>query len=187
MESGVRGNPGRNDREGTPSVRVVRLAAFIIGASALVPRPLQAATPSEIRSLRGLPGVEVVIENLTAELKELGLNAEQLRGDLQSRLREGGLRVLTPDTQVPGRPWLYVRIAALKSSNLPLVSYSVSAQVRQDVTLDRNPDLHVGGTTWEIDAAGLAGTGVLAGAVHDTIQTLADGFSTDFLAANNRP
>ncbi|MGD1149118.1 MAG: hypothetical protein ABR961_14350 [Thermoanaerobaculaceae bacterium] len=166
--------------------RAIWPAVVILGASAVLPRPLHAATPSEMRSLRGLPGVEVVFENLTEELQGLGLNAEVLRGEVESKLRDTGVRVLTAEDQASGRPWLYVRISALKSSNVPLVSYYVSAQLRQDVTLDRNPDLHVGGTTWEIGGGGLAGNGVIVEAVRGAVRELAEKFSTDFLAVNNR-
>jgi len=167
-------------------VRAIWPAAVILGASTVVSRPLHAATPSEVRSLRGLPGVEVVVENLTEEMQGSGLDADILRGEVQSRLRESGIRVLTAEDQTPGRPWLYVRISALKSSNVPLVSYYVSAQLRQDVTLDRNPDLHVGGTTWDIGAEGLAGNGVIVEAVRGSVRDLAEKFATDFLSVNNR-
>ncbi len=168
------------------SAHVISLAVSLLSASAVAPRPLHAATPSEVRSLRGLSGVEVVIENLTDEMQGLGLNAEQLRGEVQSRLQESGIRVLTADDQASGRPWLYVRISAFKSSNVPLVSYYVSAQLRQDVTLDRSPDLHLGAITWDVGAGGLAGVSVIVEAVRGTVQNLAEKFSTEFLTVNNR-
>ena len=72
------------------------------------------------------------------------------------------------------------------SSNVPLVSYYVSAQLRQDVTLDRSPDLHLGAITWDVGAGGLAGVSVIVEAVRGTVQNLAEKFSTEFLTVNNR-
>ena len=168
------------------SVRTISLAVIVLGASAVAPPRLHAATPSEVRSLRGLPGVEVVVENLTEDLQALGLSGEQLRGEVESRLRESGIRVLTSDDRAPGRPWLYFRVLALKSSNVPLVSFFVTVQLRQDVTLDRNPDFHVGASTWDLRAGGLAGVSAIVSALHTTTQDLVDRFSADFLTANTR-
>jgi hypothetical protein len=163
------------------------LSVILLGASSVAPAPAGAVTPSEVRSLRGASGVEVVVENLTDELQRLGLSAEQLGGEIQSRLRERGIRVLTAQDQAPGRPWLYVRVFALKSTNVPLVSYFVTFQVRQDATLDRAPDAHVAATTWDVGAVGLAGSAAIVSAVHDTTEQLADRFTRDFLAVNPKP
>jgi len=164
--------------------RVISSAVVILGTVSAAPRPLHAATPSEVRSLRGLSGVEVVIENLTEEERALGLKAEQLQGDVQSRLRESGIRVLTSDDRAPGRPWLYMRVFTLKSTSVPLVSFFVVAQLHQDATLERNPDSHLGATTWDAGAGGLAGLGAIAEAVSGTVRDLAEKFSGDFLAVN---
>ncbi len=164
--------------------RAIAAATAALCLLGWAPRPALAVTPSEVRSLRGLPGVEVVVENPADEGRALGLSAEQLQADVQARLRESGVRVLTADDRAPGRPWLYVRVSVLKSASLPVVSYYVVAQLRQDVTLDRNPDFRLGATTWDIGVGGLAGTSVFVGAVRDSALAVADRFSADFLTVN---
>jgi len=164
-------------------VRVIPLAVVLVLALA-ASSDLIAVTPSEARSLRGLSGVEVVIETLPDELRSAGLNADQLQADVQSHLRANQIRVLTSEDTAPGRPWLYLRLSVLKSSSVPLVSFYVGAQLRQDVTLERNPDFHLAATTWDAGAAGLAGTSALADAVRETVQSLAERFASEFQAVN---
>ncbi len=165
-------------------VRAISSTATVLLLLAAASRPARATTPSEVRSLRGLQGVEVVVENPTEEARGLGLSSEQLQGDIAKRLGESGVRVLTADDRAPGRPWLYVRVFVMKSSTLPLVVYYVAAQLRQDVILERNPDSRLGATTWDVGVGGLAGEPVFANAVRETVRTVADRFAEDFLAVN---
>jgi len=180
----------RDDPEEAPTVRapknarVIASAAVVLQLLAVAPLPVRATTPSEVRSLRGLQGVEVVVENPDDDARMLGLSSEQLQGDAVARLRDSGVRVLTADDRAPGRPWLYLRVFVLRSANLPIVSYYVTAQLRQDATLDRNPDLRLGATTWDVAVGGLAGTSAFAGAVRETVRTAADRFAADFLTVN---
>ncbi len=159
-------------------------AVALLVCAVVAPTRAHAVTPSEVRSLRGLTGVEVVVERLDQEIEGLGLSADQLRAAVRSRLQEGGVAVLTAENRPPGRPWLYVRVYALKSASAPLVSFFVSFQLRQDVTLDRNPDAHMGATTWDLGATGLAGLTAAASAMQELTQDLAARFVGDFLAAN---
>jgi len=164
--------------------RTISLAVIVLFAVTVATRRLNAATPSEVRSLRGLSGVEVVVETPAEELLAAGLSAEQLRGELQSRLQERGIRVLTSGDRAPGRPWLYFRTAAVKSSSTSILGYFVTVQLRQDVSLDRNPDSHCGASTWDASAGGFSTSDAAAVTVRHAAQDLADGFATDFAAAN---
>jgi hypothetical protein len=44
-------------------------------------------------TLRGLPGVEVIVEGLQPELERSGLTAARIRADVERRLRDGGVVV----------------------------------------------------------------------------------------------
>ncbi len=165
-------------------VRTIFLALIALCAATVAPRRLTAATPSEVRSLRGLPGVEVVVETPAEELIASALSAEQLRGEIQSRLQERGIRILTSGDRAPGRPWLYFRTVAVKSPSTPTLGYFVTVQLRQDVSLDRNPDSHCGASTWDASVGGFSTSDAIVAAVRNAAQDLADAFATDFAAAN---
>jgi len=166
------------------TIGTIPLVFVVLGAGALAPGAVRAATPSEVRSLRGLAGVEVVVENPTDELITLGLNTDQVRADVQSRLQERGVAVVTSSDRAPGRPWLYIRVFAVKSAGAPNLAYFVTAQLRQDVSLDRNPDSHCGASTWDASAGGFASPETVAPTVRNAAQDVADTFITDFLSAN---
>ena len=181
----VRPGGGKTVTACTP-IRPLFLAASVFGAALAAPCPMRAATPSEVRSLRALPGVEVVVENPSQELIGLGLNTEQARAEIQARLQERGVHILAEGDRPPGRPWLYFRMFAVKTEGVATLAYFVTAQLRQDVSLDRNPDSHLGASTWDASAGGLASAETIAATVRAAAQDLADTFLTDYLTANAR-
>src|SRR5262249_21610567 len=52
-----------------------------------------ADSPSDRATLRGLPGVHVIVEPLEPDIESLGLTKTQLQTDVELRLRQHGLRV----------------------------------------------------------------------------------------------
>ena len=81
-------------------------------------------------TLRGLNGVQVVIEALTPKMEEDGLAAKQLQTDVELRLRAAGIPVLSQAEALntKGMPYLYVNIRA-KSSDDGLYGYSVEVDL----------------------------------------------------------
>jgi hypothetical protein len=71
-----------------------------------------AAQESRRRSLRGLQGVEVVVEDMTSMANRYGLTRPQVQTDVEFRLHRAGIRVLTPDEvdSSPGGSHLYINI-----------------------------------------------------------------------------
>jgi hypothetical protein len=60
--------------------------------------------------LRGVPSMDVTIEALTSEALAGGLSMEQLRADVELRLRKSGVRVSKDAVS-----FLYVQITTLKT------------------------------------------------------------------------
>ena len=77
-------------------------------------------TKATRESLRGLTGVEVVVENVPPDLEPAGLTANQLRTDAELRLRKAGIRVLTREETLatPGVPYLYIRVTGLPERSM---------------------------------------------------------------------
>ena len=63
-------------------------------------------------TLRGLTDVSVLVEYLPDEIEREGLSREHLKRDIEVRLRQAGLRVLTilEIANSPGAPYLYVAV-----------------------------------------------------------------------------
>ena len=96
---------------------IVALACFALCAITVLG---QSEEVRKRETLRGLPGVCVVIEALGADIKKDGLTEEQLRTDVEVRLRRAGIRVLTLDEVKESsiKPSLLVEVTALKSDAL---------------------------------------------------------------------
>lgn len=94
--------------------------------------------------LKGLEGVEVLVEEVKDELENYNLTALQIQTDVEARLREAEIKVLSREEneriQPLRRPYLYVKI---NSRKLPwkreVVAYSVEIALKQLVTLPAQP------------------------------------------------
>jgi hypothetical protein len=75
------------------------------------------AVDSELsrKTLKGLTTLDVVIEELTPEAERDGVTKSQLQTDVELRLREAGLRVVSD-----GAASLYVNVSPLRLAGLSL-------------------------------------------------------------------
>jgi len=148
------------------------------------PKPTYAATQGA--TLRGLKGVEVLVESPQPHVERLGLTAEAVRIDTQLSLRQYGIKVLTHEDAVmtPGRPSLYILVAAAGAANeLPAVSGFVLVQVSQSVSLDRDPTVHCLAATWQKESWWTVGRSKVE-KVRDLTKDVVSIFINDYLAAN---
>jgi hypothetical protein len=94
-------------------------------------------TQESSETLRGVTPVYVVIEGITPELEQNGMNTKQLKKDVERQLRKAGIDVIT---KLEGREFaesfpagLYVRINSLKSgmlkSGFDIDYYAISISV----------------------------------------------------------
>jgi hypothetical protein len=136
-------------------------------------------------TLRGLPGVWVVVEKLPAELAQTGLTQGQVQTDAENRLRKAGIAILTQDEcwQTPGMPWLYITVALLKASTTTYAA-TIGAVLNQEIILTRNPQIKAFGATWDAGVhLGAIGAESLA-TVRESVGSLVEQFITDYQAVN---
>jgi len=102
-------------------------------------------------TLRGLKELSVLIEYLPDDVEREGLNREHLQHDLEGRLRQAGLHVLTISevANSPGAPYLYVAVYPITSPSVNVNAYAVTLTLKQLVQLSRNPTTELFATTWE--------------------------------------
>ncbi len=102
-------------------------------------------------TLRGLRDISVLIEYLPDDVEREGLNREHLQRDIEGRLRQAGLHVLTLSevANSPGAPYLYVAVYPITGPSVDLNAYAVALTLKQLVQLSRNPTTELFATTWE--------------------------------------
>ena len=102
-------------------------------------------------TLRGLKEISVLVEYLPDDVERAGLNREHLQRDIEVRLRQAGLHVLTISevANSPGAPYLYVAVYPITGPSLNSNAYEVALTLKQLVQLSRNPTTELFATTWE--------------------------------------
>jgi len=102
-------------------------------------------------TLRGLKEISVLIEYLPDDVEREGLNREQLQRDIEVRLRQAGLHVLTLSevANLTGAPYLYVAVYPIIGPSVNVNAYAVALTLKQLVQLSRNPTTELFATTWE--------------------------------------
>ena len=102
-------------------------------------------------TLRGLKEISVLVEYLPDDVEREGLNREHLQRDIEVRLRQAGLHVLTISevANSPGAPYLYVAVYPITGLSVTVNTYAVALTLKQLVQLSRNPNTELFATTWE--------------------------------------
>ena len=102
-------------------------------------------------TLRGLSEVSVLVEYLPDDIEREGLTREHLQRDIEVRLRQAGLHVLTISevANSPGAPYLYVAVYPIISPSVSFTAYAIALTLKQLVQLSRIPTTELFATTWE--------------------------------------
>lgn len=108
-------------------------------------------------ALRGLGGVYVMPENpLEEDAIRGGLSQDNIRSEVEGKLRQAGIRVLSREEweQAPGKPYLQVWPKVLKGGVLGGYIYHITVEFKQHVSLVRSPSIQVFGATWSVEHMG---------------------------------
>lgn len=136
------------------------------------------------QTLRGLSGVYVNVEevqpNIGMHAKRFGLAQDQLRADVERRLRERGIRVLSKDEWLvaPGRPVLYVCVNTHETERF-WYAYDIKIELQQMVRMEANPDVRTLATTWSVSMTGMTNVGKLQ-VIRDDVGVLVGKFIDAF-------
>lgn len=135
-----------------------------------------AFTADKRDTLRGLTELSVLVEYLPDEIEREGLNRDQLKQEIELRLRDTGLRVLTTaeTAKAPGAPYLYLIVYAVTGPSVSLHGYGVALVLKQLVQLSRQPATELFATTWEGPALpsvlGSPKAGEIRGKIFDAVE-----------------
>jgi len=107
------------------------------------------ANPDQRESLRGLPVVQVLIEDIRPDAQTDGLSQEAIRTAVELILRSSGIRVLTQSerSEMPSNPYLYVHVGTDKNSS-GQYSFNARVELHQAVSLVHRPQHTMLAPTW---------------------------------------
>jgi hypothetical protein len=136
-------------------------------------------------TLRGLPGVEVLVEPIDPELERAGLAPATIRANVERQLRTAGIRIYaTQDANPsPAKAYLYLQIAGV---SMPLGGYAlaVQAQVRQTLRSPVTQSAIVNAMSWDQQTVTLAQPGRGMESVYRDVQSLVGVFVQDWRAVH---
>jgi len=161
----------------------VLILAIVIGLSLVGGE--RRAEADERRPLAGLFGIKVVVEELNSDAERDGMTTAALQTNVEFRLRQAGIRVLTrvERYRTPGEPYLYLRFTSLNDRGL--YAYCVNLQLKEIVRLDRNPSVTTSAETWHATGAVVTvGARNLHTSFQRSVREVTDQFINAYLAAN---
>lgn len=168
--------------------RLEWLPSLMICSSLMLIAPCLADdSDSSRKTLRGLPGVLVAVDDLDQSTvrNNCPLDAAQLKTDAELRLRKGGISVLSAEqlAKSPGGPVLSINISC--TGNEEQSFSAVLVMVSQEVVLARDPNVHLYVTTWSASGGiGMIGIEALEKSTRDKLADQVDKFLNAYLAAN---
>jgi hypothetical protein len=110
--------------------------------------------PWERTTLKGIKQVAVLVEDVSSDISQEGLTSSQIRTDVESRLRQSGITVVSSSPD-----FLYVRVGTWKLPGSPVYAVSITIEFRQQVNLVRDSTIPMASTaTWGVDALGAFGS-----------------------------
>jgi hypothetical protein len=173
-------------RSGTYStnLRVVPLALVVAAAMAGAAHGQMFVTTGR-DTLRGLPGVEVVVEALQPELEQGGLTQAAIRAAVEARLRGKGIQVYASqkDNPSPAKPYLYVHVNALEIPRQDMYAVAVQVHLRQTLQSPVTESNVVNAMTWDLhNVIGVPAADL--GAVRGEIEAYVDRFIEDWTAVH---
>jgi hypothetical protein len=166
-------------------MRKIRFFLAVALPPCLLSRAVAADDEIARASLKGLHGVQVLVERLDP-LVEAGLTTGDIQTDVELKLRLAGIPVLSKQEMLatPGQPYLYVNVNVNSSATRDLWPDHIEIQLNQNVTLARSPEpLVVGATTWSTGSVGAVFKQNLR-SLRDGVKDQVDRFINAYLAVN---
>ena len=160
--------------------------AVLVLVAAFVSPTLARDLPGERESLVGLEGVYVLVEEMSSREEQAGLARSTLQTDVEVKLRQTGIRVLTETEGLvaPGSPFLHLHVKTVGLGEERLFyGIVIRLQLVQAVVLARNRTIGLHAPTWESSGVGVTGAKLLY-RMRENVRDQVDEFINAYLAAN---
>lgn len=142
----------------------------------------------DAESLRGFRGIGVSVMNPNGETIQDGLTQANLRAEIESRLRQGGIPILSSqESQLPGS-YLVVIARTAKNHEEDTYVWNIEMSVKQNARLDRDPGVWVqGARTWSRGGFGSGPTAHMSRTIVRAVGNYTESFIRDYQSVNPRP
>jgi hypothetical protein len=168
----------------------IAILAFAISIPFLF-SPSKSFSLSCMESLKGLEGVEVLIEELKPDLEDFNLTMIQIQADVELKLRMGGIEVLSKEEnekiQPLRKPYLYIKINSYKMPRRKgSFAFNIEIALNQQVVLREHSTFlkkPFYAPTWYTSFVG-AVSGEKVPEIRDVVKDLTDKFINAYLTAN---
>ena len=148
-----------------------------------------AATPQDDEytqeTLQGLKGVRVLIENLHPDAARDGLDKTTIQTDVELKLRQTGIKVLTETEWLAaaGAPYLYIHLDTC-GGETGRYAFSIEVSLQQMARLERDPKIvAIRAATWSSGSIGTVGRANLQD-IRNSIKDHVDKFINAWLSVN---
>jgi hypothetical protein len=125
------------------------LGTVVIVLASISSHAGQPAEAPERESLKGITGVEVLVEPLNVEIEQRGLEAATLQKEVNQRLQKAGVKVLTERERLttPAAAVLVIRVDALHD-RIGRYFYSIDLFLKRRVQLEDQGPSELSAVTW---------------------------------------
>lgn len=142
----------------------------------------------DAESLRGLRGIRVLVVNPHGEAVNDGLTEAKLRAEIESRLRQGGILLLSAQESQEAGSYLVVNARTAKIHEEDSYVWNIEVSVKQNARLDRDPNVWVQNVrTWSRGGFGSSPTRDMSRTITRAVGNYAGSFIQDYQSVNPRP
>ena len=123
---------------------------LVCAAVVILTIPDARSQPMGRQSLKDLPGVYLIVEELDEIIEENGLSRNEIESDVKKKLQKADIEILSEKEmqKTPGMPWLYVSIGS-GTLNRNLLVYTINMELVQSVMLVRDAGILCNASTWK--------------------------------------
>jgi hypothetical protein len=136
-------------------------------------------------TLKGLTGVGVVVESLNPEVEQDGLTKDQIKTDVELKLRMAGIKVFSEEEwlQTPGCQFLIVNAHLMRFKSGSYI-YQIDVGLNQKDFLKRAAEIDTFATTWQSVVLGICSLSDGRNKVRNAVKDRVDKFIEDYLSVN---
>jgi hypothetical protein len=137
----------------------------------------------EVKLLQGFDTCKILIEDLPNELIKAGLTDNQIRTDVEIKLRQAKIKIAGSSTN----PYIsfYVNLSAIETND-GLIAFHLNISLLQSVVLERDRTISTISPTWTKNIIGVVGRNRV-NTIRENIKDITDEFILDYLKANESP
>jgi hypothetical protein len=164
-----------------PTIRFFLLVALAVSSILTV---FAADDESSRESLKGLPGVFVIVDDLEPAIEKAGLTKADIQSQVEQELKVAGIPVLTREQWVttPGGPYLHVNAFVVSGAD-SVWPFFVEVSSMQRVALERSSVNIFFAPTWSVATVGSVGSNRLR-QIEDIVKDYVDQFVKAYRAMN---